>query len=146
VQILRLLPDQIMEHWHFIRDSMVRSFPPIAQQSPEALLRLQEQFLLGEMDCWFGVEALNTQDIIAVMTTKVVAEEATGTKNMLIFSVTTYQLHSPDLWSDGYDTLRKYAASFGCTKIISFTNNPIVLEIARSLGADINWTLVQLAI
>jgi hypothetical protein len=146
MQILRLLPDQIMEHWHFIKDSMERSFPPVAEATPEAFLELQQSFLLGEMDCWFAVTSIDTEDIIAVMTTKVVMEDVTKTRNMLIFSVTTYQLHSEDLWTDGYNALRKYAAGKGCNKIISFTDNPNVLRIASQLGADVNWSLIQLEV
>lgn len=135
-----------MDHWHFIKDAMIKAFPPIAEESDENFLVMQEQFLIGEMDCWFGVESLDAQDIIAVMTTKVVREDVTGTKNMLIFSVTSYQLHSMDLWIDGYDTLRKYSAAKGCRKIISFSNNPRVLEVAKTLGADIEWRLIQLEV
>lgn len=123
---------------------MEKAFPPIAQATEEAFLAIQEQFLLGEMDCWFGVASIDAKDIIAVMTTKVVTEEVSHTKNMLIFSVTTYKAHSDALWTEGYSTLRRYAKSKGCEKIISFTNNPIVLQIAKNLGADINWTLIQL--
>jgi hypothetical protein len=146
MQILRLLPDQIMEHWHFIKDAIERSLPPLTTASPEAFLEMQQSFLLGEMDCWFAVTSIDSSDIIAIMTTKVVMEEVTKTKNMLIFSVTTYQPHSKDLWTDGYNALRKYAASKGCNKIISFTYNPNVLKIASQLGANIEWSLVQLEV
>jgi hypothetical protein len=146
VEILRLLPDQIMDHWHFISDAMRRAYPPVAEATNESMLRVQEQFLLGEMDCWFGVDSLNAPDIVAVMTTKVVNEEISGTKNMLIFSVTTYQPHNQELWTDGYNTLRAYALSKGCRKIISFSNDLRVLSIARQLGADVDWNLIQLDI
>jgi hypothetical protein len=135
-----------MDHWHFIKDAMEKAFPPVAQQSEEAFLAMQEQFLLGEMDCWFGVESLDSEEIIAVMTTKVVNDEVTRTRNMLIFSVTSYQVHSMNLWIDGYDTLKKYAAAKGCAKIISFSDNPRVLSIAKNLGADVEWRLIQLDI
>lgn len=135
-----------MDHWHFIKDSIIRSFPPIACATEESLLAAQEAFLLGEMDCWFGVESLESQEIIAVMTTKMVREDITGTKNMLIFSVATYQLHNADLWISGYKTLKAYAKSKGCAKIISFTDNPRVVNIAESLGADVTWHFIQLEV
>lgn len=146
MHILRLLPNQIMEQWAFIKDAMIRSFPPVAEATDETFLEMQEQFLLGAMDCWFAIESLDAEDIIAVMTTKIVMEEATKTKNMLIFSVTSYALHTSDLWTAGYSSLRRYAAARGCNKIISFTNNPNILKIAESLGADVEWRLVQLAV
>ena len=146
VEILRLLPDQIMDHWHFIKDSIVRAFPPVAEATPETLLEMQQQFLLGEADCWFGVASLDATDIIAVMTTKVVTDDVSRTQNMLIFSVTSYALHSEDLWNDGYFALAKYARSKGCRKILSYSNNPQVLHIAEKLGADISWRLIQLDI
>lgn len=146
MQIVRLLPDQCMDNWHFIKDSIEKSFPPIAIESTEALLSIQQQLLLGEMMCWFGIESLESQEIVAVMTTKVVFEEATNTKNMLIFSLTSYQLHSMDLWNDGYYALAKYARSLGCNKIISFTDNPQVVHIAEKLGANTSWKLIQLDI
>ena len=135
-----------MDNWHFIKDSMVRSFPPIARESDEAFLHLQEQFLLGQMDCWFAVISLGSSDIVAVMTTKIVIEDVTLTKNMLIFSVTTYQPHSQDLWVKGYSNLSRYAKTKGCDKIISFSNNPLVFRVAESLGADIEWRLIQLTV
>jgi hypothetical protein len=75
-----------------------------------------------------------------------VDEEISGTKNMLIFSVTTYQPHNQELWTDGYKALRAYAAAKGCRKIISFSNDPRVLAIAKTLGADVGWNLIQLNI
>lgn len=146
MQILHLLPDQIMEHWHFIKDAMERAFPPMTNATPETFLEIQEQFLLGEMDCWFGVESIDAQEIIAVMTTKVVVEDVTKTKNMLIFSVTTYMPHNADLWIYGYKALSRFAASKGCNKIISFSNDANVLRIAKGLGADVEWRLIQLEI
>jgi hypothetical protein len=133
-----------MDHWHFIKEAIGKAFPPIAEATNEAFLEIQEQFLLGTMDCWFGVESIDDQEILAVMTTRVVMEDVTKTKNMLIFSVTTYAPHSEALWVKGYDTLRKYAASKGCTKIISFTNNAQVIRIADNLGAYVGWRLIQL--
>ena len=146
MQILRLLPDQIMEHWHFIKESMEKAFPPVAHATGDVMLIIQEQFLLGDMQCWFGVESLDSAGIVAVMTTKVVYDEVTKTKNMLIFSVTSYMMHSEELWFDGYETLRAYARSKGCNKIISFSDNPQVMHIAKKLGANVEWKLIQLDI
>lgn len=135
-----------MEQWDFIKEAITTAFPPIADATDKAFLLMQEQFLLGEMDCWYAVESIDAEEIIAVMTTKVVREDVTGTKNMLIFSVTSYMPHRADLWTSGYDSLKRYAASKGCSKIVSFTNNSNVLQIAQSLGADIEWHLIQLDI
>lgn len=133
-----------MTHWTFIRECILRSLPPMIEGHDLALLEIQSKLLVDEMQAWFGLPKLGSSAIYGVMTTGVVQDEFSGTKNMLIYTVTITNAHPKELWQHAYGVLRKYAKSRGCNKIISYTNQMRILEIALELGADVEWHLVQL--
>ncbi len=144
--LLKMLPDQIMRHWSFVKDCIVASAPPGFNNDPDAMIRLQESLLLEQAQCWAAAEDLGSNTIYGTMITKCVYDECTGVKNLLIFSVCITSLHPPTLWKDSYESLRAFASAQGCKSILSFTNQDKVVEIAQSLGADVSWRLIQLSV
>ena len=47
---------------------------------------------------------------------------------------------------DAYDTLKIYAKSLGCTYILGFTDNPLVINMVEKMGGDTKTTLIKLEI
>ncbi len=144
--LLKMLPDQIMRHWSFIKDCIIASAPPVVSMDEDAMIRLQEALLLEQMQCWAAVEDLDSVTVYGTMLTKCVFDECTGVKNLLIFSVCITSTHPPTLWKDSYEILRKFAGAQGCKNILCFTTQDKIVEIAKSLGADVSWRLIQLPV
>lgn len=146
MKLLRLTSDQVMQYWTSIKRCIEESLPPTTNNIDDALLHVQEQLLVGSMQCWAAVDSPNSPVIYGIATTKVVYDECTGDKNLLLFSVTTILEHPQTLWRDAYLALSKFAKSQGCNKLIAYSNNDIMIKIAQGLGADTEWVLLTFSI
>ena len=106
------------------------------------MLRIQEQLLLEQLECWGCVEN-DLGGLVGIVTTKIVVDDIALSKNLLIFTVTMTEAHENSVWSEGYYYFSKYAASKGCTSIIAYTNQESVVLLAESIKGDTQWRLLQ---
>ncbi len=143
MKLIKLLPAQIMEYWEYIRECIAEALPPFVEDNSSSFLVIQEQLLIGSMQCWFITHDTVPSIIYAVVTTRTVIDDSTFTKNLLLFSVTSTEDHPVGMWEEAYSKFKLYAKSQYCNKIIAFSDNELVIRLAKSLGADINWRLIQ---
>ncbi len=146
MKLLRLTPEQVMNHWSFIKDCIDASAPPLLKGNEVAMITIQEGLLLDQMQCWVAIESLIENGIYGTMITKAVYDECSGVKNLLIFSVCITAEHPPTLWMESYEQLKKFALSQNCHSIICFSDQQRILEISQSLGADTSWHLIQIPV
>ena len=142
MKLLKLSPEQLMQQWPYVKECIILALPPYVASDPDNIIRIQEQLLVGSLDCWACIED-ETGKFYGIVTTQVVADEATMTKNLFLFSVTLTEEHENIIWEEGYIYLSKYAASKGCKAIIAYTNQESVIMLADKLGADTNWRLLR---
>jgi hypothetical protein len=131
-----------MEYWPYIKECIVLALPPYVKSDPENILRIQEKLLVGTLECW-GLLDPESGQLYGVMTTQIVVDDITGTKNLLIFSLTLTEEHEFDIWNDGYEAMMKYAKFKQCTSIMAYTNRNDMKEIAMKLGGDVEWSLIN---
>lgn len=135
--LLKLLPDQVMRHWDEIKYCIEIAMPPHIEHN---MLRVQEQLLTGELVCWMSV----INNIIqAIITTQVINDIVTDTTQLLVFSFTAIDSHKLSAFRDMRDIMIKYARSRGCSRIVAYTPNDSVAELAQYLGADITWSILS---
>jgi hypothetical protein len=137
--LLKLLPEQIMERWLEIRASIQAALPPHAEWNDASILRIQEQLLIGEMDCWYALRDGRTQ---AIVVTRVGEDPCSSVKHLLIFTLTAVEDHYSETWREGFSTLRKYALSRDCRKIIAYTKYEKFIDLARRFDADCEWRMI----
>ncbi len=145
MKLLRLSPEQLMLHWPYVKECITLALPPYVTSDADNIIRIQEQLLIGSLECWACVSD-ETGEFYGIITTQVVADEATMTKNLFLFSVTLTEEHEHSIWQEGYVYLSKYAASKGCNSIIAYTNQKSVIMLANSLGGDTAWRLLKFPI
>jgi hypothetical protein len=134
---LKLLPDQIMRYWDEIKESVDAALPPHVEPN---YVRIQEQFLTGEMDCWVSY----VDNVIrTIITTQVITDTVTDTRQFLIFSVTSVEEHTSKTWPEMYTALLKYARSKGCSRAVAYTSNVGFKLLAEQYGADCTWYLLS---
>ena len=143
--ILRLLPEQIMQLWEPIKTCIQASLPPHALNSVDGLVYIQEQLLLGSIQCWLGQEA-NSNMPCVIATTQIVHDPASNMRNLLIYTVTAIANHSQTIWTEALKVMREFALSNQCVHIIAYSNQLDAIAIVESLGGDASWRLMTITL
>ena len=142
MKLLKLSPEQLMEHWPYVKECILIALPPYVTSDADNILRIQEQLLIGSLECWACIHD-TTEEFLGIVTTQVVVDEATMTKNLFLFSVTLTEEHENSVWQEGYLHFSRYAVSKGCSTIIAYTDQQAVVMLASKLGADTSWHLLK---
>jgi hypothetical protein len=142
MKLLKLSPEQLMQHWPYVKECILLSLPPFVTDNPENIISIQEKLLVGNLECWACINETSGQ-FYGIVTTQLVADEVTRTRNLLIFSITLTEEHEDIIWNEGYAEMMKHAKSRNCANIIAYSNQQLVIDKAEKLGADVSWRLLN---
>lgn len=142
MKLLKLSPAQLMQHWPYVKECILLALPPFVSNNAENILRIQEMLLIDTLVCWACIDD-NSGQFYGIVTTQLIADEITCTKNLFIFSITLTEEHEDIIWDEGYVEMMKYARASGCTNIIAYSNQQAVINKAEKLGADVSWRLLN---
>lgn len=143
MQLVKLSPEQVMNYWDDIRECISASLPPMIPENSDNLIFIQEQLLLGILECWVGMEPPR---VFGVMTTQIIADSVSRCRNLLVYTLAMTDDHPHDMWQVCLEQMKKYASAHQCTNIIAYSCNPAMLHIAEKIGADTTYRLVQFKI
>lgn len=131
-------PDQIARLWPSIAPGIQEAAAPTSAPGIESLNGVLNRLLSGEMRLWFITKTfeadLNKNTLYAHVTTIPVQDWATGTTNLLIYSLYSWEPMPQSVLGDAWEKMREYAKSLGCQKVIAFTSNPRVVEMGAKVG------------
>lgn len=145
--LVRLLPDDIEKRWPLLKDALLKSLPAYTNGSADAVNNLLFALLDGTLQCWILVEYDEKEPVIrAVLTTTMIVDIPSGTKNLMIYSLTAFEVLSQEVLTDGYSALREFAKSNGCYKITAFTDIPRIIEMVKSVGGEASQTMIELEV
>jgi len=137
--ITKLLPDQIAKFWDIIKYAIEESLPPIVTKDSDSMNRILSTLLSGKISCWVSYDkSEEISKFNAVILTKIIFDDATYTKNLLLYSVYAYaedQIASK-FWMEGFAFMSKYALAQGCDRLIAYTDVPYLIEMAKLYDAD----------
>lgn len=138
----QLDPVQIAEHWNEIKEHMRVGLLPFVAVDEEHLTTLLESMLAGVMNVWilFTKEPLK---MYGMATTTFIWDPVTLTKNLVLFSISSYSTITPDLWNEVKKVLSDYAKENKCNNVIAYSSVPDVIRLAQLEGADISTHLLQ---
>ena len=141
--LIQLTPEQISAHWLDIKSTLRFNMLPIAEAGPDEMNKLLEKMLLGEMQAWV---AMQDKDIAAMIITMLSTEPGTETRNLLLYSLFGYSFVRSETWRAALATLQQFARELGCAEIIAYTKVERVIEIAKELGANLDYRLVKMEV
>ncbi len=149
--LVRLLPDDIGKRWPLIREAILDDLPSRIsdgiRDDENAISSLLYALLDGTLHCWLSVEYEGGKpEIKAIITTTIVIDAPSGIKNLLMYSITTFQELSRETVMDSYKSLQEFARSMKCFKIISLTDNPENIKLAESMGGKATQTLIEMEV
>lgn len=143
--LTKLLPDQISRFWPIIKYAIEESVPPIVGEHRDKMNRILSAALCGKLEVWASYKkSENNIKFEAILVTQFIYEEASNTKNLLLYCVYGYALMSKESWKEGFEAINKYAKANGCNEIIAYSANKQVIDIAKAFGADTSFTLISI--
>lgn len=141
--LILLTINQAADLWHKgLSDAIVNSLPPFVGKHYSIVDHLLDEIVTGHLSVWvFVIE----NEIRGVLTTKIIYDSGTGTKNLLIYSlygdneglrVSGNLVHEVDR------TMNAHAQEHNCNGIIAYVSNESVLRVLERLGYSSETRLV----
>ena len=131
-----------------IGDSIESSLPPKDFGSPNRMLNILTSLMLGDMQCWFIMSSpeITGENIVAILTTVVQGGGPTEIKNLEIYTLFARRELTKSLLSSAYDTLRKFAKSKDCYRIIAYSDVDRIVSIVNELGGEAKYKFITLEV
>lgn len=132
--ITALTHDQVMRYWETtFKDVYLNMAPGHIDVSQVYLNNILQQILMDKMQVWV-VQDDDTKDALLALTTQYIVDQVADEKMMLIFSMYGFAPVPDSCYASALEGLKQVAKAAGCTKIIAYTMEPRVLELAVMLG------------
>ena len=146
--LVKFTATQIGKAWDTIKFTLEQALPPFTFGDPERYNNIYQELLTDKMQCWVGqLPQANAPPVVYGIVTTTVSEDAcSGVKNLLIYSLYGFQQIPQELWLASYETLRKYALSKGCHRIVGYSNSNAILEVVDRFGADSKYHFISIEI
>ncbi len=140
----QLLPDQIANSWDVTKRAIEASTPPTTTWTPNMLNKILTSLLCGRAQCWFGYTVKgDNRKLEAVLVTSILYDDISDTRNLLIYSLFSYGIDRGS-WIGIFRTLVKYAAAKNCKRIVAYTSEPGIINLAKKLGGETSQTFISL--
>jgi len=140
----KLTPDQISRFWDIIGYAIEQSVPPFSYEHPDRMNRLLVAALCGKIDVWAGYTREDDRvRFNCVCVTQFLYDEPTDTRSLLIYALYGYSVTYFPEWKQMMHTLTKYARAKGCKRIIAYSKVSSVIDLAKKLGADTDYTFIS---
>lgn len=139
-----LTPEQVSNFWDIIKYAIEQSLPPIVGDHPDKMNRILSSLLSSQTQCWASYTRIgDTPKFEGIVLTKMIYDDASDTKNLLIYCLYGYEEVAKESWVKGLVSLIKYANSKECEQIIAYTEIPYIVEVAKQLGGETKYTFLS---
>lgn len=141
--LTKLLPEQISKFWPVIKYAVEESLPPTVGEHPDKMNRILSSTLSATTEVWAMYEKGSEVKLEAIVLTRLILDDASGTRSLLIYCLYGYNEISEDEWKDGLMALVKYAKSNKCSRIVAYSSIPHLISMADKFGADTEYTFIS---
>jgi hypothetical protein len=109
--------------------------------------RVLSAMLCGKLEVWISYKRNeNDTKIEAVLVTQFLYDEASNTKNLLLYCLYGYSVISNESWAEGFEAISKYAKAEGCSEVLAYSANEDVVSMSKKFGADTSFTFISFKI
>jgi hypothetical protein len=135
--------DQVSTHWDIIKYAVEQSLPPLTVDHPDRLNRILSSMLKGQTQCWASyTKNGNERRFEGIAVTKIIYDDASNTRNLLLYCLYGYDDITSQSYIDGLTALAKYAEANNCAQAVAYTNVPKLVELANNLGGNTEYTFI----
>jgi len=141
--LTKLLPDQISKFWPIVKYAVEQSLPPVVGEHPDKMNRILSSALCNHIDVWVSYTKGEDNKFEGIVLTEILYDEASGTKNLLIYCLYGYDLVSNESWMQGLVNLVKYAKAKQCNQIVAYTKEEVIIKLVKRLGGETDYTFIS---
>lgn len=131
---IRIQSDQVPLVWDAIKLASVRSNSIDDKYAPSYLNTLLCNLLSGKAQCF--VRLSEKRELLAVAITKVVADDITGVRSLIVESLYSFKPADTSIWQEGIDLIRKFAEVSECSFITTYSRTDRVCDLVESIGMN----------
>lgn len=142
--LIRLLPEQAAKHWEDIKIAIEESLPPIVGMQSDRMSNILKAVLTDEIIVWVSAE--KDKNISGIVLTTFTYDKPSGTKSLLLYCVYGYGEINRNSWIEGAETLKKFAISQGCNRVIGYSDVPSIIKFVESIGGETKYKLLSIPI
>jgi len=143
--LTRLTSNQVANHWDEIKTHLENTLAPFVKVTPVTLNNIFESFLSDRAQVWtvWKWNGDGKPEVHAMATTYIQVDPISGTKNLLIYSLSGYKFVTEELWMEGIEGIKRFAQEKKCAKILAYSSVPRILQVANSLGGNTGMTYIE---
>jgi hypothetical protein len=140
--LVRLFEHEISNNWEIIKENLIDVLGPNIDYSI-ILAKLNN----GELQAWFIQDKENGKvENLGVLVTAIAYEPITNEKNLIALSINSFNYIPVNVWQDSIKTILKWAKIQKIKNLVSYTNNPRVIQMLGSFGANIETRLIKIGV
>lgn len=141
---MKLSTEQVHKDWDAISEAIELSLPPTAASKGELRMHnVYKAIMQGIAECWILVKDDETWLLGVLYAAK---DGLTEDMNLHIFALYGYRSISTNLWTIIFSKIKEKAAKLGYRKVIGYSSNKRVLQIAEVLGFDTSFKFMSLEV
>jgi hypothetical protein len=129
---IRIPPNQIPIVWDAIKFAMVNADNIPEKDRQVYFNRTLQSLLSSKAQCF--VRRNEEKRLMALLITRIVADEVTGEKSLHVSSLYSFYPVSIEQWVEDFKPIIEYASKTKCNKITAYANNPKAIEIIEAVG------------
>jgi len=142
--LTQLTLDQVSSYWDIVKYAIEESLPPLTVDHPDRMNKILSNLLSNESQCWVSyIKGEEETKFEGVVVTKIIYDDVSDTKNLLIYCLYGYDAIDSKSWMIGLEALVKYAKANNCAQVVGYTDVPRVIEIVNSLGGQTDYTFIS---
>jgi len=143
--LVRLLPEQAAAQWDDIKLAVEGSLPPIVGGASDRMSNILTGILTDEITVWVSVEVDNelNNKITGILLTTLIMDGPSKTKSLLLYCLYTYKNTLKESWESGLNTIKKYAETLKCDRIVAYSDVESIVKFAKHAGADTRYTFIS---
>ena len=96
--ITKLLPENVTDNWDIVKHAIKESLPPFALDTPDKLNCILEAIILGSLEVWVYYDFEDSVKIRSIITTSLITDPESKTKNLLVYSIYNYDHTTEENW------------------------------------------------
>lgn len=143
--LLQIMPEQVTRFRGLIEEAVEAAIPPVPGESLNKINNIMVKLLRGDMTCWiiYRVKDGGVKESIGLMITRRVYDDVTETCSLLIYCLYVYKASNDKDWIEGFEALRKFGAKFGCSRIIGYIREDLVMKRVIQFGGGVEYSFIS---
>lgn len=151
--LVRVLNTQIRTIWELVEPMLAESLPPHAAPTEETMGNIFKAFVSNKAILWAMFNKDEIEEVPdfrmthGIVATQFVTDQMSQTVNLLIYAMYGDGYLTKHIWTDGLQTLKKFAREYDCHKIIAYTVSEDIRDLwTEILGGESDTMLLEMEV